>query len=331
LLIIHIGTHKTGTSALQTFLTNNAAPLVTQGVRYIEAGREGRIAHHPLAWIASGRADIDPENWAAANRELARSGAPIDILSSEAFWFADPAQVRRNLAYDGEIQVVAYLRRQDAYLPSLYKQAVTAGRKVKFETWLDQMGHRGDYYAVLSQWADAFGADAIRVKPYERNGETVDLVHDFIDGLGIDSAAALAHYKPHRRNPSPRRELLHFIRAFNRLNFDIDQQKLFYALIKIDKNYVRSADLLTKERAQELLDRFAESNRNVAARFWHDDTVPLFPDTPPRDRPPGWSLEDPEFMELTVNALDAIVNFVREQPELKKRRKLKKPVPKQPG
>jgi len=331
LLILHIGTHKTGTSALQTFMSEKSDMLRTHGVHYIEAGREGRIAHHPLAWIVSGRHDVDPDVWTRVEDELARTPAPIHILSSEAFWFADAAEVRKRFAYRGEIKIVAYLRRQDSYLPSLYKQAVTSGRKTTFENWLAQMGERGDYYSVLSQWADAFGESAIHIRPYERNGATIDLVQDFIGTLGIDSEAVLQSYKSHHRNPSPRRELLHFIRAFNKLNFSIDQQKLFYSLIKIDKNYIRSADILTREQSEALLDTYAASNRRVVERFWHDTAVPLFPDTPPRDRPPGWSLEDPEFMQLTVDVIDTVVKLVSETPELKKKQKLKKPAPKRPG
>jgi len=331
LLILHIGTHKTGTSALQTFMTANAGPLLKQGVRYVKAGRENRIAHHPLAWLATGRPNIDPDCWANANKELARSREPINILSTEAFWFADPAKVRKYLAYDGHIRIIAYLRRQDAYLPSLYKQAVTSGRKVTFDIWLQQTGNRGDYYSVLSQWADAFGDSAIEIRPYERDGETIDLVKDFIGGLGIDSATLLKRYKSHRRNQSPRREVLYFIRAFNKLNFSVDQQKLFYSLIKIDKDYIRSSDLLTREQSQELLDRFAEANRKVEERFWRDAKAPLFPDRPPHDRPPGWTMEDPEFMDLTVSVLRALLKFTEEQPPMQKRPKLKKPVKKRPG
>ena len=37
-LYIHIGTGKTGTSAIQEFLYNNRKELLSDGVRYVDAG-----------------------------------------------------------------------------------------------------------------------------------------------------------------------------------------------------------------------------------------------------------------------------------------------------
>ena len=36
-LIIHIGTHKTGTSSLQTFLATNRSVLIKHGIYYPES------------------------------------------------------------------------------------------------------------------------------------------------------------------------------------------------------------------------------------------------------------------------------------------------------
>ena len=50
LLFIHIGTHKTGTSALQRFLIDNQENLGRSNVRYLESGiPNGQFAHHDLA------------------------------------------------------------------------------------------------------------------------------------------------------------------------------------------------------------------------------------------------------------------------------------------
>ena len=37
-LILHIGTHKTGTTALQRFLHSNREPLAVQGIHYATPG-----------------------------------------------------------------------------------------------------------------------------------------------------------------------------------------------------------------------------------------------------------------------------------------------------
>lgn len=308
-LVLHIGTHKTGTSTLQSVLTRAAPRLAERGVSYVAAGRENRIAHHPLAWGLRGRYSTGMEVWEGARAEINASTAPIQVLSTEGFWYEDPAEVKRQLAFAGEVRIVAYLRRQDAFLQSLYKQAVSSGRKTNFQDWLSEFGYRGDYLTVIDRWADAFGRDAIVVRPYERGSSTIDVVDDFFALVGLDPADTIADIKRGSHNPSPRRELLYFLRAFNQLNLKINYDKLFYSVIGRNKAYVRSADLLTHEECVSVLARYAESNARLAERYWKGEG-PLFGQPPRRDLPPMWTPEDPEFFQLAVDVLDGVVKLV---------------------
>lgn len=157
MLILHIGTHKTGTSALQSLLSRGANDILSSGIRYIQAGRRDRNAHHRLAWAVRGERDVPLSVWDDVRRELDESDNPINILSSEAFWFTGASGVKAQLAGRKDVRLVIYLRRQDKYLQSLYKQSVAGGRKTDFSTWLGEMHVRGDYLSVVRQWADQFG------------------------------------------------------------------------------------------------------------------------------------------------------------------------------
>ena len=308
MLVLHIGTHKTGTSALQSLLTRAAGRLARRGVRYLESGRENRIAHHPLAWALRGRRQTSMEVWERVRAELAESPARVNLVSTEGFWFEDPAEVKRQLGPCGEVKIVAYLRRQDAYMQSLYKQTVASGRKVDFATWMEEMGRRGDYLSVVDRWAEAFGREAILVRPYERDGATVDVVDDFFSLVGLDPQEVIADIKRGSHNPSPRRELLFLLRAFNQLGLKVDYDKLFYSVIGKNKAYVRSADLLNHEECVALLARYADANRVLAERYL--DGVPLFGAVPRREPPQMWTLEDPQFFQLAVDVLDSVVKLV---------------------
>jgi hypothetical protein len=59
-LIIHIGTPKTGTKALQGYLLRNSDALLRQGIRFLRTGREKRhlSSHNELARVVRGKADI---------------------------------------------------------------------------------------------------------------------------------------------------------------------------------------------------------------------------------------------------------------------------------
>lgn len=46
-LVLHIGNHKTGSTAIQTALSNSYKHLVSNGILYPKAGR-ARNAHHNL-------------------------------------------------------------------------------------------------------------------------------------------------------------------------------------------------------------------------------------------------------------------------------------------
>lgn len=318
MLILHIGTHKTGTTSLQATLARAGDALLAHGIRYVEAGREGRLSHNPLAWAIRGRRNTDISLWQDVREELADSRA-THVLSSEGFWFEDPAVIRAQLPDATEARVVVYLRRQDQYLQSLYKQTVSSGRKVDFDTWMGEMGYRGDYLTVLRKWAAAFGRDAIVVRPYERNGRTIDVIEDFLDVLGVDPHV-LEGRKVRASNPSPRREVLHFLRAFNQLGLKVDHDKLFYSIIKRQKSYIRSADLLSHAQCIALMERYAADNAAVAEEFCRNSAGPLFPALAEKSKPEIWSLDDPEFFGLTVDVIRAIVNLLEGQEIVRKKR-----------
>lgn len=304
MLIIHIGTQKTGTSALQGYLSTNAEALLAEGIRYIEAGRRwgNHSSHGELAQSVLGRADLSV--WNEVREELAASQSPVNLISAEGFWFCDPAALKAQLPAS-DLRVVVYLRRQDKYLQSLWKQAVTGGRKHDFRTWLERLPHRGDYFSALEGWAEQFGTESIIVRPYERNG-IVNTIEDFCQVIGARGAAEQANVG---RNPSPRRELLHFIRAFNHLKVGVDRHQLFRALVFKNNEYVRSCDMLSHDEAAALMDKYAEGNARLIQKYYRDASAPLFPELTRVEPPLVWGLASDEFLKLTVDVLEVLVQF----------------------
>ena len=310
MLIIHIGTHKTGTSALQRTLSRNSERLLKAGVRYLRAGREGVTAHHDLAHALRKR--LDKSVWQEVRKELAESQSSINLISSEAFWFCDPERLKEELPDAKDVRVVVYLRRQDRYLQSLYKQTVAGGRKIGFAAWLEERRHRGNYLPVLERWAIQFGRDAITIRPYERDGKTIDTIVDFGSFLGCNLVEPQKKGKI-RGNASPRRELLHFIRAFNKLNLEVDRDKLFFTLIHRNKEYTRSADLLTHAESVAMMHEFAEENRKIAELYYGGARGLLFPELEENPAPPTiWGLDDRAFFDLTADVIDVIVSLAAE-------------------
>jgi len=104
---------------------------------------------------------------------------------------------------------------------------------------------------------------------------------------GLIGAKGIVKREARHRNPSPRRELLHFIRAFN---------QLFVALTRKDVAYARSCHLLTYEESLGLMENYAQENRILAEKYYRDVSAALFPELVPFDPPEKWELESEEYL-----------------------------------
>jgi hypothetical protein len=328
LLILHIGTHKTGTSALQTYLGNRAKHLDARGIHYLRSGRAAGKAHHELSWAIRGRKGSPMSSWDDTRAELANHRDATNVISSEAFWFTDPKAVKEQLGDAGETRVVIYLRRQDKYLQSLYKQTVVGGRRMSFSEWREKYHFRGDYLSVVRAWADAFGKDNLVIRPYERGGKTIDVVEDFLSFLDIAMTDELERNATGRNNPSPRRELMEMYRAFNHLDIEIDRDKFFYNVIRRNPAYIRSADLLDFDQCVAVAQEFTSDNATLAREFYSGEET-LFPEAAPIAAPDIWPPESEEYFNMQVDFLDAVWKFARapidgDPATLKKKKKKKR-------
>lgn len=306
MLVLHIGTQKTGSSALQHYLAGNAAALLQKNVCYVSAGREEthRSSHRDLVLALGGK--LDSSIWQQVRTEIHQRENSINVISAEGFWFEDPSDVRRQLP-EGEIRIVAYLRRQDQYLQTLWKQAVLGGRKHDFESWRERVPFRGEYLATLDKWASEFGADALVVRPYDRSGER-DTIGDFCKQLGIEHAPAATEAE--RRNPTPRLEVVQFIRALNHVSVDVNLVQFRRSLVSRNPAYARSCDVLSYEHAAQLMQSYESENDELVRKYYRDTSVPLFP---PLERyPPAetWSCQSEEYFQLMTDVLSVLADSI---------------------
>lgn len=299
MLVLHIGTQKTGTAALQAYLAENADALLKQGIHYLRTGRVR--SHGDLAQALRGKADITL--WERARDEIRESESPLQVISAEGLWVSDPVALRNELPEGIPVRIVVYLRRQDKYLQSLWKQGVTGGRKSDFRSWLEATPEKGDYLSTIERWASVFGADSLNIRPYERPDGT-NTVSDFCRIIG---AVGLPAPENVRRNFSPRRELLHFMRALNSVDAVMNHRKLFRACIAKNSDYIRSTDLLSDEEAAEVMARYAEGNRILTERYYRDNSALLFPEMMPSPPAEIWPLDSEEFFQLTIDVFNVTI------------------------
>ncbi|MCW2792129.1 MAG: hypothetical protein JWO76_1227, partial [Nocardioides sp.] len=139
--LVHIGPHKTGSTAIQVALQEAQAELEPHGVHY-STGRRHRPDKAGWALGVKGRPAGSKRpamwHWKALVADVAEAGEQRVCISNEDFGRATRPQIRTMVDAFGadRVHVVAVARRLDRYLPSQWQERVKAGDRRTFDDWL---------------------------------------------------------------------------------------------------------------------------------------------------------------------------------------------------
>ena len=180
-LTIHIGPHKTGTTALQTACASGARTLAKSGVLYPKVCWH-KPAQHRLAFAAKGRnlpGGGGVPDYGTELRALATALAsfPRDraLISSEELFACPPEAILRlrDVLPDMTVQILTFLRRPDDFLVSSWNQKIRQPGNGfcapirRFVADPLQFAPEIDYARCIGNWAAVFGDGAIRLEVYE--------------------------------------------------------------------------------------------------------------------------------------------------------------------
>lgn len=169
-IILHIGVHKTGSTALQAALAAARPELKRQGILYPGSDE----AHHAAAWAVTGftmgfgneATSVRPRNWSTLARQARRHKGRV-VISSEFFGRMRPAAVRKVVDELGadRVHVVFAVRRLGDLLPSSWQQYLKTGFSVTYRDWLKDVlttgaptttkgfWYRADFAALVRRWS----------------------------------------------------------------------------------------------------------------------------------------------------------------------------------
>ena len=205
-LVLHSGTFKTGSTAVQRFLANNTEALNAADVAFAKAGRQGGGAQHTnLIADLRGTPAFAPKfgGWSDLFAEIRESGVSQTVVSTEWFSdlsYADLVKVGRLCEAAGVRLVwVFYVREQASFLNALYVERLITMRPEYAERVVRPFEEFRDWSPVsldflyYSRFADRIveavpGVD-LRVRPFSRSllaGGNV--VNDFFATLNADVA-----------------------------------------------------------------------------------------------------------------------------------------------
>ncbi|MCW1933132.1 hypothetical protein [Pararhodobacter zhoushanensis] len=325
-LILHVGTHKTGTSSVQRVLYDNRAQLAGLGVVYPDPyyGVEhhamvGRLTELAPAYLPpNGRLSL----WEAMADQYAGTDASV-IISSELLsvaanaeedLVAQIAQVARRF---DDVVVVCFYRNQVSFVQASYLEVIKkrAGHPIidTVAVALRNADFRGAFYhnrATHAALKRSFGTQAMRPLSYDAVSVTPTGVLDAILALTGRPvrAAQLDRLEGLNSNRSPDPLATYVARQVSDVP-NIPQSVIDLAQKALDQHFGagRATTLLTRAEIVALTKKFTASNELMNADLRHDGHEPLalpFPDWSDRihreDLRAGYWLELARVMALAL-------------------------------
>ena len=188
---LHIGMHKTGTTAIQEFLFANKQNLRKKGIHYPGTQKN----HHLLGNF------LKQKNFTQANQLLATylREPHIEndiILSSETLSSLANNQIKRFVqilrtkSAIETVKIVIFIRPEIEYYESAYRQIIKEIKNncaVKYDEFLKNInyGSSGEILTKINNWSAFFGRDNMKVIRYEKPNHTTNSISTFCNMFGI--------------------------------------------------------------------------------------------------------------------------------------------------
>lgn len=306
--ILHIGTEKTGTTTLQSYLHAAQSELSERGVAYYSS--PGRVESRALAASAVGDQAPDdflnqlgvqsPEQRQAFREETKEhfhaAMTALDerihtvVISSEHFHsrLRQPWQVKwlQDLItpWANEVRVVVYLRQQTDVLSSYYSTALKNGEVRNLETLGRKICHAGNhfynYQSLLELWGKIFGKEALTPSLFTAGDlKQGDIVADFLEVVGLSSLQATRSDLPRQNeslNPAGQALLRGLNKARKREEGALPDDEYQPLARRVMNVFSGSGERLPSPSEAEVQSSFEASNHWVCEQFFSERPT-LFP------------------------------------------------------
>lgn len=286
-LFLHIGIQKTGTTTIQAFLSRNRSLLEQHGFVYpdptkVQIGLPEDHNHGHLAlcltgyWRDAGYQLSRKEAWGEL-RDLYFESAGHLLISTELLstpQIVSHLRFIKKMLRGVKVKVIVYLRRQDIFVQSVYKERLKAQERRGFQQAYEQCDYRRllDFHSILDRWQKYLGIDNIIVRPYER-GQLLrgDVLEDFLHITGTDRIHGLQSASQ-QDNSTMNRNVLEISRALNAMDIqgaDVSAFKWWLNEVLAEgkpETFVDHSIISPQERLT-ILKEYMSGNEKIARNF----------------------------------------------------------------
>ena len=291
---LHIGMHKTGTSAIQTFMYGLRRKLLEKyKILYPETGVlivGGTPGHHYMGFSLIKSINVEqfipPKSFEEyindLKVEILKTNPEIVIISSEVFDNIQDSHSFNRLKKGlndifNDMSIIVYFRRQDLLIESFYSQAIkhwSVKEKADFKTFVNRhkvQSNLLNYDIFLERWNKSFPEAKIIPRIYDRKKFTEgNVMIDFFSSLGIDLPEIKEMQIEVNPSLTPLSSLV--MRKINQ-NFDLSRNehwKVFKYLLQLDKEEGSPIKtFFTLPERIEFLEHFKESNERLFSEWFN--------------------------------------------------------------
>lgn len=204
-VLLHIGPHKTGTTALQSSFAESSDDLAALGVAVTPSKLQrvgaGAVTQRTLGGMQHGtypKARV----WRQLQKSVRRASDRKVVVSSELFSDATDAQIPAIIDGLGadRVRVLVTVRPLEKLLPSTWQQAIKNGAPPTYENWINRVlrgpdganlsktarkfWSRHDHARLVERWAAVVGIDNIAVLVVDESNPA-NLLHDVELLIGV--------------------------------------------------------------------------------------------------------------------------------------------------
>jgi hypothetical protein len=292
-LYIHFGTGKTGTSAIQNFLSNNDKVLSDKGIKYIETMRWGG-GHHPLAWIlhykysnvylmdkySSSFIEQRDRYLDELREEIAKISGKSIVISSENFPFLNGDAIDELISLFPKMPVKAIF-----YIRNIRDQSLSlAAEVVKFKsssTNDERISHvyenhlklfYNNYLRSLNIMETKIGKGNIIFRKYGYEYFTGgNIFADILEALNICLSDEFIISNELSNESLTCCETIYFKDLLNRLSLNTSQNELINALLAWEKSNDGLTFYLPKDTTKKIV-KIAENINKILIENYLDES-----------------------------------------------------------